>query len=101
MAPVLRGREGRAALLVVASSVLAILVGALAGDDQAEARPSTPGDDSAVIARVPSRKSDPAARALALLGQQLARDARDLPTALRLARLGIEEARRRSDPRLL
>src|SRR3954449_9955592 len=93
------GREGRAALLAVASSVLVIAIGAVVGDGQAGTRPFTPGDDAAVIARVPSRKRDPAARALALLGQQLGRDPRDLPTALRLARLGIEEARRRSDPR--
>src|SRR4051812_13881100 len=98
-----RRREGRAALLAMGSSVFVIVFGAFVGVSGGEAgsRPFTPAADDMVVAHVPSRASDPMAREMAALAQVLAREPRDTASATRLARLGIEAARRRADPRFL
>jgi len=58
-------------------------------------------DDDAVVARVPPRAADPAARDADRLSAQLRRTPRDRDVAVRLARIDLQAARDRSDPRFL
>src|SRR5689334_15669042 len=59
------------------------------------------GDDAAVVARVPPRAADPAARDAERLRAQLREAPGDLGAALRLARLDVQAARDGADPRFL
>jgi len=65
------------------------------------AAPYTPVDDAQVLERVPARASDPAARELHALRQQLRQNPRDLSTAVRLAQRCYEEVAAQGDPRYI
>jgi len=58
-------------------------------------------DDDAVVARVPPRATDPAARDADRLRAQIREAPRDLGAAVRLARIDVQAARDRADPRFL
>jgi tetratricopeptide (TPR) repeat protein len=60
-----------------------------------------PIDPGEVLETLPFAAADPRAREIASLRAALAKSTLDLPGALRLARLDIELARERSDPRYL
>ncbi|HKA89905.1 MAG TPA: hypothetical protein VKE22_19725 [Haliangiales bacterium] len=85
------------ALLAATAAVL--VVGLAQGGPAAERR--RPRDAAEVVARVPSRRADPDLGRIAALERRLAADPRDASLAAGVARLLIEEARRRSDPRYL
>ncbi len=84
-------------LLLVTAAVLA--VGLAQGGPASDRR--RPSDAAEVVARVPSRRGDPALATIAALERRLAADPRDPSVAASVARLLIEEGRRRSDPRYL
>jgi predicted Zn-dependent protease len=65
----------------------------------AHAAPYVPGDDAAVLERLPVRPGDPVARELRTLRAALARDPQDLEVALRLAERYFELAGEEGDPR--
>jgi tetratricopeptide (TPR) repeat protein len=89
-------------LLVFGATGLLILGGALAFRPNAKAdAPRLPSDDAEVLERLASGSSDPKARREAELRRALAANPGDLATALKLARLDIQQARARSDPRFL
>ena len=58
-------------------------------------------DDDAVVARVPPRGADPAALDADRLRAQIRKSPRDRDAAVRLARIDLQAARDRSDPRFL
>jgi hypothetical protein len=59
------------------------------------------GENDAVVARVPPRGADPAARDVERLRAQIRQAPRDLDAAVRLARLDLQAARDGADPRFL
>jgi hypothetical protein len=65
------------------------------------AAPYTPRDDAQVLERVPARASDPAARELHALRQQLRQNPQDLALAVRLARRCYDEVAAQGDPRYI
>lgn len=67
----------------------------------AERVPFTPASDAVVLERVPATAGDARARERASLRRALAARPEQLDLALRLARLDLEEGRRRGDPRYL
>lgn len=87
-----RSRAARAAALVVALGCAA--AGAVAA-------PRVPRDDGEVLERLALTRNDPVRREEAALREALRRDSRDLPVAVRLARLHMARSRRESDPRQL
>jgi Tfp pilus assembly protein PilF len=60
-----------------------------------------PTDPNEVLEALPFAASDPRSREIASLRRALAKNPRDLPRALRLARLDIDLSRERADPRYL
>jgi tetratricopeptide (TPR) repeat protein len=87
-----------AAGLVVCSVATLIAVGVVVGG--AEAGPRRPRRDDLVLLRVPAA-GDSRTREVRGLERRLGEAPGDLDTAVRLARLQVEEARRRGDPRFL
>jgi len=83
-----RARRRAAAAPEAATAPLASAFGPRRGDD-------------AVVARVPPRASDPAAPDADRLRAQIRNTPLDLDAALRLARIDLQSARDRSDPRFL
>jgi Tfp pilus assembly protein PilF len=67
----------------------------------AQAAPYVPKDDATVLEHLPVRPGDPVARELRQLRAQLARDPRDLETALGLAERYYELAGAEGDPRYI
>ena len=65
----------------------------------ATAAPFTPASDAQVLATVPARASDPAARELAALRQAWRQQPNDLSTALRLAERSFAQVGAEGDPR--
>ena len=65
------------------------------------AAPYTPTDDAQVLERIPARASDPRARELHSLRQQLQQDPRNLALALRFARRCYDEVAAQGDPRYI
>ena len=65
----------------------------------ATAAPYTPANDAQVLATVPARASDPAARELAALRQAWRKQPNDLDTALRLAERSFAQVGAEGDPR--
>ena len=65
----------------------------------ATAAPFTPASDAQVLATVPARASDPAARELAALRQAWRQQPNDLATALRLAERSFAQVGAEGDPR--
>jgi Tfp pilus assembly protein PilF len=65
------------------------------------AAPYTPSDDAQVVERVPARASDPRARELHALRQQLRRDPHDLALAVRFAQRCYDEVAAQGDPRYI
>ncbi len=63
------------------------------------AAPYRPASDDQVLATVPARASDPAARELAALRQAWRANPQDLDTAVRLARRSFEQVAAEGDPR--
>lgn len=61
--------------------------------------PRIPASDEVVLERLASRRDDPVSREMTALHAQLAREPRDLSSAVRLARLYVERARAEDDPR--
>ena len=60
-----------------------------------------PTDPNEVLESLPFTASDPRSREIASLRRALAKNPRDLPRALRLARFDIDLSRERADPRYL
>jgi Flp pilus assembly protein TadD len=94
----IRSRSTIAAGLVVCSVGILIAVGVAVGGPQAG--PQRPRRDDLVLLRVPAA-GDVRTREVRGLERRLAEAPGDLETAVRLARLQVEEARRRGDPRFL
>ena len=67
----------------------------------ATAAPFTPASDAQVLATVPARASDPAARELAALRQAWRQQPNDLATALRLAERSFAQVGAEGDPRYI
>jgi len=65
------------------------------------AAPYTPTDDAQVVERVPARASDPRARELDALRQQLRRSPQDLDLAVRFAQRCYDEVAAQGDPRYI
>ncbi|MBK7276038.1 MAG: hypothetical protein IPI08_05600 [Betaproteobacteria bacterium] len=65
------------------------------------AAPYTPTDDAQVVERVPARASDPRAKELHALRQQLRRSPQDLDLAVRFAQRCYEEVAAQGDPRYI
>jgi len=65
------------------------------------AAPYTPTDDTQVLERVPARSSDPRARELHALRQQLRQDPQNLALAVRLAQRYYDEVAAQGDPRYI
>jgi len=65
------------------------------------AAPYTPTDDAKVVERVPARASDPRARELHALRQQLRRSPQDLDLAVRFAQRCYDEVAAQGDPRYI
>jgi tetratricopeptide (TPR) repeat protein len=86
------GRHTIASGAVVVAVVALIAAGAAIGGSQG--RPRRPEQDQLVLARVPAGESRG-------LERRLGEAPRDLQTAVRLARLQVDEGRRRGDPRFL
>jgi hypothetical protein len=85
-------------VVAVVAGSFAVLTGAVAAERQPR---GTGVDPDQVLAEVPARGRDRAARLLDEWGRQLAAAPSDAVTAARVARLGLEGARRTADPRLL
>src|SRR5215470_8142569 len=94
---VARPASVRAKRYLLAATAVTIGVGLAVGG--AGAGPRRPTDGREAIARVPARASDPAVRDLAELERRLDARPHDAALAARVARLAIDAARRRSDPR--
>lgn len=93
-------RASRASLhLAVGAAVLAL--GCEGRAPASERVPFTPASDAVVLERVPATAGDARARERASLRRALAGNPAQLERASRLARLDIEEARERGDPRYL
>jgi Tfp pilus assembly protein PilF len=89
-------------LVVFGATAVLIVAGAIAFKPSAQAdAPRLPKDDAEVLEKVPTGSTDPRARREAELRRALAANPTDLATALKLARLDIQESRARSDPRYL
>ena len=67
----------------------------------ATAAPFTPASDAQVLATVPARASDPAARELAALRQAWRQQPNNLATALRLAERSFAQVGAEGDPRYI
>jgi tetratricopeptide (TPR) repeat protein len=92
----------RSSLAIFGATALLIAAGAIAFHPSAQAgAPRRPADDAEVLERLPGGSSDPRARREGELRRALAANPADLGTALKLARLDIQQARARSDPRYL
>ncbi|MDZ7592647.1 MAG: hypothetical protein U5L05_18635 [Rubrivivax sp.] len=65
------------------------------------AAPTTPTDDAQVVERVPARASDPRAKELHALRQQLRRNPQDLDLAVRFAQRCYDEVAAQGDPRYI
>jgi len=91
--------EQRASAVLGGITAVVLGVGLILG--RSEGGPRRPTNVDEVAARVPARATDPAARELATLERTISADSKDVDGAVALARLGIETARRRSDPRYL
>jgi Tfp pilus assembly protein PilF len=92
-------RHGLASGAVVAAVVGLIAAGmAMGGTGTGPRRPTR---DDLVLGRVPATAVDARAKEIRLLERRLGEAPHDLEAAVRLARLDVEEARRRGDPRLL
>ncbi len=87
----MRAVSGRPSAFVL--SVLALLCG------PAPAAPFVPSDDSQVLATVPARRTDPAARALSALRQAWQRAPLDVQAAVRYARQCLDTVAADGDPR--
>jgi uncharacterized protein (TIGR02996 family) len=85
--------------------LLAVVIGAAVllspRDKGARGAAYVPASDSAVLEKLPVRVGDPRVRELSSLRASLAADPKNVALAVRVARLDIEEARARSDPRYL
>src|SRR5262249_37413833 len=88
-------------MLAGAGAILAALLVVARASRPANAGPYVPASESEVVEKLPSRSTDPAARREEELFRELQKDPNDLDTALELAHLDIEQARWRSDPRML
>jgi tetratricopeptide (TPR) repeat protein len=88
--------------VILAAIAAMIVAGAIAYRPSAAASAlRLPTDDDEVLERLPSGAGDPRARRAAELRRSLAARPEDLDAAMALARLDIQEARARSDPRFL
>ncbi len=65
------------------------------------ARPYIPTDDAEIVERVPARASDPRARELHALRQQLRRNPQDLALAVQFAQRCYDEVAAQGDPRYI
>jgi tetratricopeptide (TPR) repeat protein len=65
------------------------------------AAPFTPTDDAQVVERVPARASDPRAKELHALRQQLRRNPQDVDLAVRFAQRCYDEVAAQGDPRYI
>ena len=89
-------------IVVFGATALLIVAGAIAFRPSAQAgAPRLPKDDAEILERVPTGSTDPRARREVELRRALAANPGDLATALKLARLDIQQSRARSDPRYL
>jgi len=108
------GFQRRAAAMLIGATFALIVAGA--AWERARRRPGEAGgmataslvradgarlDDDAVVARVPPRGADPAALDADRLRAQIRKSPRDRDAAVRLARIDLQAARDRSDPRFL
>lgn len=80
---------------------LTVLSVALALTAGARAEPYRPASDDEVLTRLPTRRTDPAARELAALREAARAAPRDAGRALALARAALGQARALGDPRYL
>jgi uncharacterized protein (TIGR02996 family) len=91
-----------AIVLVVLVAVIGLAVLLSAGGDRGTADAAyVPKADSVVLEKLPARLSDPTSRELSSLRGTLATDPKNLVVAVRVARLDIQQARARADPRFL
>jgi tetratricopeptide (TPR) repeat protein len=90
-----------ATVLVVLMAVIGLAVLLSAGDRGAEGSAYVPAAASVVLERMPARLSDPTSRQLVGMRSMLAMNPDNLTLAVGVARLDIQEARARSDPRFL
>lgn len=75
------------------------LLAALAAAAPAAAAPYTPSSDAQVLERLPARAAEPRLREIAALRQRLAREPRDVDTAVELAWRYYREVQAEGDPR--
>jgi tetratricopeptide (TPR) repeat protein len=94
-------RRKSAIVLIVLVAVIGLAVLLSAGDRGTADAAYVPTADSVVLEKLPTRLSDPTTRELSSLRGTLATDPKNLPVAVRVARLDIQQARARSDPRFL
>jgi tetratricopeptide (TPR) repeat protein len=90
-----------AAVLAVLVAVIALAVLLSPGDEGAAGAAQVPQADSVVLERLPTKLSDPTSRELMAARTALASDPQNLRHAVRVARMDIQQARARSDPRFL
>jgi len=100
------GSQRRAAVVIIGAAFASIAAGTTWERTRRREVAITPlapavGDDDTVVARVPPRATDPAARDAERLRAQIRKAPRDLDTAVRLARLDVQAARDGADPRFL
>jgi len=90
-----------AVVIVVLVALIGLAVLLSPGDKGAAGAAYVPSADSVVLERLPTRVSDPTSRELSSSRAALALDPENARLAVRVARLDIQEARARSDPRFL
>ena len=91
----------RLVTLGVLGAAIAIAVAIAGKSPKAAASDRVPSDPAEVLETLASKNADPRSRETSELRRALALDPRNLRAALRLARLDIQLARERSDPRYL